>query len=61
MEKLLAPFDRESKEVPKTINIPEKSVIEGTKISNRPQIELSGFRKMLTAGIEIWQQQQQQQ
>ena len=66
MEKLLAPFDRESKEVPKTINIPsrlnivllEKLVIERTKISNQPQIELSGFRKMSTSGIEICQKQQ---
>lgn len=66
-----APFDREFKDVFETINMSsrleivslEKSVIEGKKkkSSNRPQIQLSGFRKTLTTGTELWQQQQRQQ
>jgi len=61
---LLAPLDREFKEVLKTINMPsildiallEKSLIEGVKNSKWPQIQSLGSKKPLTAGIEIWQQ-----
>ena len=65
MKKLLAPFDREFKEVLETINmqgsldilILKKSSMEGKKSSNRPQIHCSRFRakKKLNAGIEVWQ------
>jgi len=62
MKKLLAPFDREFKQVPVTINmqssldilLSKKSSIEGEKSSNGSQIHLSRSRKKLAAGIENW-------
>jgi len=64
MKKLLAPFDREFKQVPETINmqsslsilLSKKSLIERFFFANPPQIHRSGLRKTLSAGIEVWQQ-----
>jgi len=69
MEKLVAPFDREFKELLKTINVQsildivllEKSSIEVFFCQSWSQIQLSEWKEMLTAGVEIRQHQHQQQ